>query len=112
MIAIVNQQIQSDLKEMMGAEDFEGLLLDAATQFRERAKALEAAIDCKEWEGVRSMAHKIKGSMGSLGYDALFLVLDELEKKLLVTPDEAPDNVLIDSLKTIISATERALPLL
>jgi len=111
MIATVNQTTQNDLIELMGQEDFKELLVEAAVQFKERTQALEFAIGQEDWEAVRSLAHKIKGSMGSLGYDALFQVLDSVERKLLEAPNHPPSVEDLNQVKNILVATTQALPL-
>lgn len=110
MIAIVNQQTQNDLIELMGDDDFQELLQEAAVQFKERVQGLQSAIVTKDWEAVRGMAHKIKGSMGSLGYDALFLSLDGLERKLLERPNEAPSAEDLAQIENVLMLTSQMLP--
>jgi len=110
MIAIVNQTTQNDLIELMGEEDFQELLVEAAVQFKERVQALELAIEQADWGSVRTLAHKIKGSMGSLGYDALFQVLDSVERTLLEAPNHSPQVEELNQIKNIVLATTQALP--
>ncbi len=110
MIAIVNQTTHNDLIELMGEEDFQELLVEAAVQFKERAHALELAIEQADWAAVRSLAHKIKGSMGSLGYDALFQVLDLVERTLLEAPNHPLQVADLNQIKNIMLATSQALP--
>jgi HPt (histidine-containing phosphotransfer) domain-containing protein len=110
MISIVNQQIQAELTEMMGEDDWKELLSEAATQFAERAQVLNEAIAQEDWAKVRSMAHKIKGSMGSLGYDAIFKVLDALEAQLLSQPPQLPTADELQKIRNILTETALALP--
>jgi HPt (histidine-containing phosphotransfer) domain-containing protein len=102
MISIVNQQIQAELTEMMGEDDWKELLSEAATQFAERAQVLNEAIAQED--------HKIKGSMGSLGYDAIFKVLDALEAQLLSQPPQLPTADELQKIRNILTETALALP--
>ena len=110
MISIVNQQIQAELIEMMGEDDWQELLLEAASQFAERAQVLNDAIAKEDWANVRSMAHKIKGSMGSLGYDALFNALDSLEAQLLSQPPQLPTVDDLLKIRNVLTETALVLP--
>lgn len=110
MIAIVNSHTQNDLIELMGADEFQDLLVEAAIQFKERAAALTMALSQQKWTDVRGLAHKIKGSMGSLGYDALFQVLDGLEAGLLKEPVQLPTAEGIDEVHEALEKTRLALP--
>lgn len=110
MISIVNQQIQAELIEMMGEDDWQELLLEAATQFVVRTKALNDAIASEDWGSVRSMAHKIKGSMGSLGYDAVFNALDVLEAQLLSQPPQMPSVDDLQKIRNVLTETALVLP--
>lgn len=110
MIAIVNASIQEELVEMMGSEEFEDLLNEAAHQFEERSAGLMTFLNTADWSQARAMAHKIKGSMGTLGYDALFQSLDALERRLLVDPIDAPSAAEVEEIRQVISQTKMALP--
>jgi HPt (histidine-containing phosphotransfer) domain-containing protein len=110
MIAIVNASVQEELVEMMGEEEFQDLLKEAAHKFSERTDSLFKFIDSADWLQARSMAHKIKGSMGTLGYDSLFHTLDELELRLLNVPPEVPTSSEIDQIKNVVAQTKMALP--
>ena len=109
MIAIVNQKIQDELAELMGADDLYELLQEAAVQFDERIAVLETAWMQEDWAATRAMAHKIKGSMGSLGYDACFHALDGLERQLLSQPAQVPTAVELGQIKEILIKTRQAL---
>ncbi len=109
MISIVNDTIQTELAEMMGEEEFRDLLKEALVQFEQRIKELMHAIETKAWESARSLAHKIKGSMGSLGYDAIYVSLDALEARLLATPMNLPTQSDLEEIKSIIEETTKAL---
>lgn len=110
MISIVNHQSQAELIEMMGEDDWQELLLEAATQFAERVQVLNEAIAKEDWANVRSMAHKIKGSMGSLGYDAVFNALDTLEAQLLSQPQQLPSADFLLKIRNVLNETSLALP--
>jgi len=110
MISIVNQQSQAELIEMMGEDDWQELLLEAATQFAERVQVLNEAIVKEDWASVRSMAHKIKGSMGSLGYDSVFNALDTLEVQLLSQPPQLPSADDLLKIRNVLTETALALP--
>lgn len=94
---------------MMGEDEFRDLLQEALVQFEDRAEELLRAFDAEAWELARSLAHKIKGSMGTLGYDALFSSLDALEQQLLATPIVLPTKHAIEEIKSIIEKTKKAL---
>lgn len=109
MIAIVNQKIQDELVELMGADDLHELLQEAAVQFDERIAVLETVWMQRDWAATRAMAHKIKGSMGSLGYEACFHALDGLERQLLSLPVQVPTALELGQIKEILIKTRQAL---
>lgn len=109
MIAIVNPTTQQDLLDLMGPEEFRELLLEARVQFGEQAAALGAALSCQNWVISRSLAHKMKGSMGSLGYDALFHAMNELEARLREPNQSPPDSTEVAALQNVIEQTRQAL---
>jgi HPt (histidine-containing phosphotransfer) domain-containing protein len=110
MIAILNSDVQDELIEMMGEVEFQELLIEAAQKFAERSEALRSYLDAADWTLARSMAHKIKGSMGTLGYQALFQSLDSFEMQLLSVPVQLPTRMELEQIKNVIAQTKLALP--
>ncbi len=66
MIAIVNSHTQNDLIELMGADEFQDLLVEAAIQFKERAAALTMALSQQKWRCQRLGAQN-QGINGFVG---------------------------------------------
>lgn len=110
MMEIVNQATQDELLDLMGPEEFQELLQEAAQEFAASTSKLLPLLDAADWAPARALAHKVKGSMGSLGYDALFATLDALEKRLLAQPVDAPDAADVARIRQVIDDTRAALP--
>ena len=62
-----------------------------------------------QWETAARLAHRLKGGLGSIGCDALYARLAELEKNLKAAPPLPPAEPAIGDLDYLLGATLAAL---
>lgn len=96
--AIINLEIQSELVELIGIEEMRELVREASLEFQEIALPLKDVLRDGDWQNVRSLSHKLKGLIGSLGYERLYSDLNDLEKQLLNQPPCLPEEAQIAQL--------------
>lgn len=109
MIKLVNSETQNELLDIMGAEELRDLMREASQEFQEQAPPLQLAMQSSDWLQVRVLAHKIKGLIGSLGYERLYSTLNDLEQQLLAVPPRLPDLSQITAIGQTLADTRFAL---
>ncbi len=88
--------IVADLREMLPAAEFNGLLQRAAEALPATIKELRQAWDGRDREEARRLAHKLAGLAGNFGCLALMNLARRLEKVFADQPPKRPERLLLE----------------
>jgi HPt (histidine-containing phosphotransfer) domain-containing protein len=105
----LNASVLGDLKTFMNTDEFIEFMDEAHQKLHQQAPALLGCIAEKNWGEARRLAHRLKGTLGSLGCDKLFAALHSLEEGLRQTPPLLPQAQDMAELDLIIQSTLQAL---
>jgi HPt (histidine-containing phosphotransfer) domain-containing protein len=106
---ILNEETLKSFKEIMDVQQYQQLIQFACNELAKGQSMMTTHLSQSEWDEVRFLAHKLKGSMGSLGCDRLFNLLNVLEKQLKEQPAKLPNQTQIDEVLQTLDTTLRAL---
>jgi HPt (histidine-containing phosphotransfer) domain-containing protein len=106
---ILNEETLKSFKEIMDAQQYQQLIQFACNELAKGQSLMTNHFNQSEWDEIRFLAHKLKGSMGSLGCDQLFNLLNVLEKQLKEQPAKLPDQTQIDEVLQTLDTTLRTL---
>lgn len=98
-----------ELKSFMEPDEYREFLQTACDTLTQQALALEQQVTVQSWEEARRIAHRLKGTLGSLGCDRLHAVLHALEEGLRQTPPVLPTTETMASMAMQARATLSAL---
>jgi CheY-like chemotaxis protein len=88
---VLDAQVLEDLR-MLEATSGTPLIADLASSFRsdvpDRIAELRTALAGKDYESVRKIAHRLRGSAGAVGANRVFLTATEIETKATDAPDD------------------------
>lgn len=107
--AIVNPETQGELLELIGIDELRELVREANLEFQEIVPPLKTVLHDGDWQNVRSLSHKLKGLIGSLGYERLYTELHALEKQLAAQPQHLPQETQIAQLMQSMEDTQSAM---
>lgn len=87
---MINPDTLETFRDILDPDEFKDFFLRASQELDRSHSLMQAHFAAKEWDGLRSVAHRLKGSLGSVGCDNLFLKLEELEEQLRNEPIQVP----------------------
>lgn len=105
----LNEPVLAELRSFMAPDEFMAWLEAAQQKLVAQAPVLLQSLDDQAWEEARRLAHRLKGTLGSLGCDRLYAALNTLEEGLRQTPPLTPQAQEMAELNAILLATELAL---
>ena len=105
----LNASVLGELKTFMNTDEFIEFMDEAHQKLHQQAPALLGCIAEKNCDEARRLAHRLKGTLGSLGCDKLFAALHSLEEGLRQTPPLLPQAQAMAELDLTIQATLQAL---
>jgi len=108
-MTLLNADTIATFRELMDEDELRDFLQQAAQLLDGGRHALLAALRESQWETAARLAHRLKGGLGSVGCDALYERLAELEKNLKNAPPLPPDASAVDDLAALLGATLTAL---
>ncbi len=87
-------------------EDLEGLIDEFAAGLEEDIEAMRKTMENSDYDGLRRLAHQMKGSGGSYGYPMLTEAAKVLEEAAIESDIEAGTTAL-DKLEVLYQAVDR-----
>jgi HPt (histidine-containing phosphotransfer) domain-containing protein len=108
-MTLLNVDTIATFRELMDEAELSEFLEQAARLLDGDRGPLLAGLRDGQWETAARLAHRLKGGLGSLGCDALYARLAELEKNLKAAPPLPPDTGAIGDLDYLLGATLAAL---
>jgi HPt (histidine-containing phosphotransfer) domain-containing protein len=105
----LNEPVLAELQSFMAPDEFMEWMEAAQQKLLEQAPVLLQRLADQQWEEARRLAHRLKGTLGSMGCDRLYAALNTLEEGLRQTPPVTPQAQAMAELNAILQATERAL---
>ncbi len=98
-MATLNFTVLQELKEFMDDDEFREFIQEAHDQLEQQGALLMTEMSRANWAAAQRLAHRLKGTMGSLGCENLHDVLQVLEAGFRETPAAAPTPVAWDALE-------------
>ena len=86
----LNAAVLSELQSFMDVDEFMAFIDTAHQKLQQQAPVLLACIAEQHWDEARRLAHRLKGTLGSLGCDKLAAALSSLEEGLRLNPPLQP----------------------
>lgn len=108
-MTLLNADTITTFRELMDEAELREFLAQAAQLLDGDRGHLLADLRAGQWETAARLAHRLKGGLGSVGCDALYARLAELEKNLKAVPPLPPADGAIGALEYLLGATLAAL---
>lgn len=105
----LNMDVLQELQSFMEPDEYSAFLQTACDKLTQQAPLLHREVTDKNWEAARRIAHRLKGTMGSLGCDSLYAALHSLEEGLRQSPRLFPTEAAMGALSVTIQSTRVAL---
>lgn len=106
---IVNIETLNNLREFMSPDEVSDLLQKVLVEINRSSALLGVHFEAKDWPALRAVAHRLKGSLGSVGCDAIYSGLDKLELNLMSQPIAEPTQFQFRELMSLLDTTHRTL---
>lgn len=104
----LNPETLSSLQDFMSGDELREFLGRVHDEWLSAWPQLQAHILAKDWLAVQKLAHRLKGSVGTVGCDGLYAALNDLENDLREDPQRLPDKLDIDRLQGAAANAEQA----
>ncbi len=105
----LNAAVLSELQSFMDEDEFPEFMRTAHQKLQHQGPLLLAYLTDHRSDEARRLAHRLKGTMGSLGCDKLYSALHALELGLRQTPPVLPQAKRIEELSLTLQETLQAL---
>jgi len=106
---LINLETLETFRDILDPVEFKDFFLRAQQELTRSLQQMETLFEAQDWAGLKAVAHRLKGSLGSVGCDALFSKLDELEEQLRKEPVQMPEWVQMHALFKIAQDTHQRL---
>lgn len=106
---IVNIETLDNLREFMSPDEVSDLLQKVLVEIHRSSSLLSVHFEAKDWPALRAVAHRLKGSLGSVGCDAVYSELDKLELNLMALTIVEPTSIQFRELMSLLDTTHRTL---
>lgn len=106
---LINNDTVETFREILDPDEFKDFFLRAQQELERSHQQMQAHFAAQDWARLKAVAHRLKGSLGSVGCDALFWKLDEIEEQLRQEPVQAPGLTQMQAISEIAQATQRLL---
>ena len=83
---VLNPETLETFKDLLEPEELKDFLRRAQQELERSLCLMQQHFTAQEWPSLQASAHRLKGSLGSVGCDALFQALDRLEEQLDLAP--------------------------
>lgn len=105
----LNTDVLQELQSFMEPDEFRAFLQTACDKLAQQAPVLRQQVTEKNWEDARRIAHRLKGTVGSLGCDSLYAELHSLEEGLRQIPRVLPTAQTMNAIIVVTQTTLVAL---
>ncbi len=102
---VLNPETLETFKDLLEPEELQDFLRRAQQELERSVQKMQQHFAAQEWPSLQAAAHRLKGSLGSLGCDALFQALDRLEEQLRAQPSVAPTAAQMQAITDISTQT-------
>lgn len=109
---LINNETVATFRDLLEPDEFKDFFLRAQQELERSHQQMQVHFAAQEWQRLKTVAHRLKGSLGSVGCDALFLKLDEIEEQLRQEPVQSPGLTQMQAMSEIAQETQRLLGLL
>ncbi len=106
---LLNPDTVESFQEFMEAQELRDFLDRAQQEMLRSHGLMQQHFAAQEWAALRSVAHRLKGSLGSIGCERLYAQLEQIEQQLLSTPPEPPSAASMSQLQTLVTQTAHVL---
>lgn len=102
---LLNQTTVESFRELMEPQELQDFLQRAQQELLRSHGLMQQHFTASEWPALRSVAHRLKGSLGSIGCDALCAELERIEMALLASPAIPPSEPQMADLAQLVEKT-------
>lgn len=107
-MAYLNPDTLAAFSDFMSPDELRDFLTRVRQEWRSAWPRLQDRLLAEDWEAVRQDAHRLKSTMGSVGCDVLYGVLNDLENALRAEPRLLPGQAELAQLQTAAADAEDA----
>lgn len=104
----LNPETLASLAEFMSPAELRDFLGRVHAEWRASWPVLQAQLHAQEWLAAQKQAHRLKGALGSVGCEALYDALNDLENALREMPPRAPSAPDLARLSDVARDVEQA----
>ena len=108
-MTLLNLATLRELEDLLPADSLVDFLEQARQDMVDSVPVMQQQFAAGDWQALKQMAHRLKGTLGSLGCDAVFASLSSLEADLRAEPPRLPGATTLEDLAMVIDATSRRL---
>lgn len=104
-LELLNIETVKSFQEFLDPGELKDFFKRAAIELSASQHLMQINYVANDWGSLQALAHRLKGSLGSLGCDQLFAALEQIEDQLRMIPIKLPTNNQMTELQIIITAT-------
>ncbi len=104
-MTLLNLATLQELEDLLPADSLLDFLEQARQDMVDSVPVMQQHFAAGDWQAMQQMAHRLKGTLGSLGCDAVFASLSSLEADLRAEPARLPDAAILQDLAAVVAAT-------
>ena len=102
---LLNPQTLETFRELMDPGELRDFLQRARQELLRSLGQMQAYFAAKEWDRLKVVAQRLRGTLGSVGCDALFAFLDQMEAQLRAEPLVILSPAQMQALNTVAQRT-------
>jgi HPt (histidine-containing phosphotransfer) domain-containing protein len=102
---LLNVSTLDVFREFMETHEINELLEKVVTELSSSKALISMHLHEKNWMLLTRLIHRLKGSLGSVGCDALYFSLDEFESRLREIPTIPPSSSEVDFIFKLMNET-------
>ena len=106
---LMNPHTLATFRELMEPDELRDFLARVGQDMVAAHAALLQLHQSQDWLALQKLAHRLKGSLGSVGCDALFAQLNKVDAQLIATPARPPSDEDMAALSQVMTATAQRL---
>lgn len=108
-MTFLNPDTLAAFSDFMSPDELRDFLTRVQQEWRTAWPRLQDRLLAEDWEAVRQEAHRLKSTLGSVGCDTLYSVLNDLENALRAEPRLLPGQAALAQLHMAAADAESAL---
>lgn len=106
---LMNPNTLATFRELMEPDELREFLERVQQEMLRAHAQMQAAHAAEDWHALQKLAHRLKGSLGSVGCDALFTALNQLDTQLQASPIRPPAPAQMAGLSAVVASTAQRL---